>query len=307
MTAPTMLDLALAYARRGVQVFPLAPNVKVPAIPEREGGRGHLDRTCVEATIRAWWTRWPEANLGGCPGDVGCLAFDLDTPEAWDTARRFGLLAEPTLEVTTKKGVHLWFRAPRALLSAHDLNGVVVRGLKGYCVLPGSRVDGFTYTASAEITNPCTAALELPPDAAAALTHQTGEDGRRERVREAFRPVVTAAGGRHERLVTVAAKLCAHGLERDLVQTLVHSVNAALCDPPKPAHEVTRLVDDLVAREAARRAEDRAKADAFVAAHAPARPAVVPARRAARRTGLADPNHHALVQALRNGTAGRAS
>lgn len=299
----TMLDLALDYARRGVPVFPCETNGKRPLTPH-----GFKDRTRTTETIRAWWTRWPDANLGGCPGDVGCLGFDLDTEAAWATARRYGLLAEPTLEVTTRNGVHLWFRVPPHLLRAHDLHGVVVRGLAGYVVLPGSRIDGFTYTATAEITNPCPAALPLPPDAAAALTHHASDDGRRERVREAFRPVITTAGERHARLVTIAAKLTAHGLERDLVQTLVHSVNVALCSPPKSASEVTRLVDDVLAKEAARRAEDRARADAFVAAHAPARPAIVPARRTAgRRHGLADPNHRALVEALRSGTLGRAS
>jgi Bifunctional DNA primase/polymerase, N-terminal len=53
---------ALAYARRGIPVLPLAG--KLPRIPKRLGGRGVHDATCDLEQVRAWWRRWPQANIG---------------------------------------------------------------------------------------------------------------------------------------------------------------------------------------------------------------------------------------------------
>jgi hypothetical protein len=50
----TILEAALAYAAKGLRVFPLAPRDKVPLIPKSEGGNGCLDATTDEAKIRPW-------------------------------------------------------------------------------------------------------------------------------------------------------------------------------------------------------------------------------------------------------------
>ncbi len=76
--AVDMLDLALAYARRGWRVFPL--NGKVPAIA---GPGGCLDATTdLEAVFELWRAR-PSANIGIATGEAsGVLAIDLDGPDA---------------------------------------------------------------------------------------------------------------------------------------------------------------------------------------------------------------------------------
>jgi hypothetical protein len=50
----TILEAALAYAAKGLRVFPLAPRDKVPLIPKSDGGNGCLDATTDEAKIRPW-------------------------------------------------------------------------------------------------------------------------------------------------------------------------------------------------------------------------------------------------------------
>lgn len=73
----TMLDSALALARDGWNVFPLRPGSKVPLIGKKSGGNGAHDGTTDEATIRAWWKRYPNAGIGANLGDDR-LAIDLD-------------------------------------------------------------------------------------------------------------------------------------------------------------------------------------------------------------------------------------
>jgi Bifunctional DNA primase/polymerase, N-terminal len=57
-----LAEWALEYARRGIPVLPLRG--KLPRIPKREGGSGVHDATTDPDQIRAWWRRWPGANIG---------------------------------------------------------------------------------------------------------------------------------------------------------------------------------------------------------------------------------------------------
>src|SRR5438093_13765127 len=50
---------ALAYALKDWHVFPCQPRGKRPL-----SEHGLKDASRVESTIRAWWTRWPAANIG---------------------------------------------------------------------------------------------------------------------------------------------------------------------------------------------------------------------------------------------------
>lgn len=70
-----MLDEALAYAARGWPVFPCRPRSKAPLTEH-----GFLDASTDQATITAWWSRSPTANIGIATG-VACDVLDIDSAD----------------------------------------------------------------------------------------------------------------------------------------------------------------------------------------------------------------------------------
>ena len=84
-----LIDAALKYAERGFRVLPLhtikngmcscgdkdcRSPAKHPLTPH-----GAQDASSDEMTIRGWWSKWPQANIGLAMGDSGCVALDVDT------------------------------------------------------------------------------------------------------------------------------------------------------------------------------------------------------------------------------------
>lgn len=156
----TLLDSALALARAGLPVFPLVERGKEPRIPSAhpdgdpvrgkcagacgKEGHGFHDAAKNEATIRAWWARWPDANLGVPTGAVSGLdVLDLDAPKG--VASLAGLEAvhgevPRTLTVRTGGGgLHLYFLHAEGLRNrAGVAEGIDVRGDGGYVVVPPS-------------------------------------------------------------------------------------------------------------------------------------------------------------------------
>src|SRR5690606_8197139 len=65
----TNLKAALAYARQGWAVFPLKPGQKKPPLTTH----GYKDATTDPEAIRAWWGKWPAANIGLACGASGVV------------------------------------------------------------------------------------------------------------------------------------------------------------------------------------------------------------------------------------------
>lgn len=143
---------ALNYARHGWAVFPVhgvrdgrctcgnpdCPRPgKVPWTPH-----GFKDASTHEQTIRAWWTRWPDANIGFATGRY--VVLDVDGPEGEAALAELEAKHEKlpaTLAVRTGKGRHLYFAANGARVrnSAGKLGPHIdVRGYGGYVILPPS-------------------------------------------------------------------------------------------------------------------------------------------------------------------------
>jgi hypothetical protein len=80
--ANPLLDAALAYAARGWRVFPVEGKRPLTS-------HGAHDATTDEATIRAWWRRWPEAGVAVATGaESGLVVLDVDPRSGGDESLR---------------------------------------------------------------------------------------------------------------------------------------------------------------------------------------------------------------------------
>ena len=89
------LDAALAYARAGLAVLPLHHPIGEGKCSCRKAcgsigkhphtRNGYYDATTDEATISAWWERWPNANIGIATGMIsGLVVLDVDPKNGGD-------------------------------------------------------------------------------------------------------------------------------------------------------------------------------------------------------------------------------
>jgi hypothetical protein len=142
--AHILLKAALAYARRGAPVFPCEPGGKRPLTYN-----GFWDASTDPRRVEAWWSRWPEANVGIPTGErSGLLVLDVDPgaggPESLAALERTGGPLPRTARTRTGGGgMHVFFRYPEGETvrnSAGRLGpGLDVRGEGGYVVVPPSR------------------------------------------------------------------------------------------------------------------------------------------------------------------------
>lgn len=238
-----MLDAALDYARRGIPVFPLRPGGKTPLIPRTEGGRGHLDATTHEKTIRGWWKRRPDANIGVPTGPTsGIISVDLDVykPQAWsrgEAERELGGLPATRTVGTGQGGLQMHYAHPEGdpiKGVAEDIMGpgVCVKSAGGYVVVPPS-----VTSAPYEVLD------ERPPAPAPASLvealrrNQAPSRERRERgetlevTADLDGPPITY-GSRNDTLTRIAGGL--HDGSRSFDRLLVDllAINEARCRPP---------------------------------------------------------------------------
>jgi hypothetical protein len=137
-----LLVAALRLAGIDLPVFPLKPRDKIPLIAKADGGNGCHDATCDPDQIRAWWRRWPTANVGVATG-AALWVLDLDGQDALDWIsdledQHRWLTPGPASQ--TRRGVHLLFAPdPRVKGSNGTLGpGVDVKAAGGYVVVPPS-------------------------------------------------------------------------------------------------------------------------------------------------------------------------
>lgn len=139
------------YAGRGIPVFPLQENSKVP----RKGSAGFKDATTDAETVRAWWRANPASNIGMPTGAVsGYDVIDVDGPEAWP-AIPLDLATLGRARTARPGGWHLFIAASGTGNRAH-VGGVPmdVRGEGGYVVLAPSRIGDSYYHWIDPLENP---------------------------------------------------------------------------------------------------------------------------------------------------------
>lgn len=155
-----MVEHALEYLALGYPVFPVC-SPKMGAHQHRREGRmvdcppdkrGKTPMTSWKdcqtelptvEEVRAWWRRWPTANIGMATGALsGVIVLDCDSGEARQLAlEKGGLEKAPAVWTGTPGGIHFWIAHPGRTVKnfVKEIPGTDFRGDGGYILLPPSR------------------------------------------------------------------------------------------------------------------------------------------------------------------------
>lgn len=146
-----MIENALEYARKGWAIFPVIPGDKKPLVKDWQSVA-----TTDEETIRAWWEKTPDANIGfPCGKANGIAVIDVDVSEKGNGYRELEALDieewETYYQQTPRGGRHFFFHiADKCVKNAVGYFGqgscVDVRGEGGYVLLAPSVTSAGEYS-----------------------------------------------------------------------------------------------------------------------------------------------------------------
>lgn len=142
-------EAAVRYAEMGFRVFPLQPGTKLPF----PGWRWKQLAVSDPATVRAWWSQWPQANIGLALGEPsGVDALDVDVKGGRDGWRSYQAITQERylgpVQQTPSGGRHLLFAHTPGLINfTHrgELGGLDMRTTGGYIVAAPSRTQAGAY------------------------------------------------------------------------------------------------------------------------------------------------------------------
>lgn len=144
------MDVALRMASRGLRVFPVKRNDKVPL-----SRHSFHDASRDPMVIKLWRGRFPRANYGIHTGSQsGVWVLDVDVKKAADGRETLAELEEEHGELEGVKvytpggGFHFfftWNEAAGIKSRVGPLAGIDLRGEGGYVVGPGSSINGRPY------------------------------------------------------------------------------------------------------------------------------------------------------------------
>jgi hypothetical protein len=250
-----MLEQALALARHGFWVFPIKPLEKTPPLVKFT-----KEATRDEATIRAWWARWPTANVGIFTGRYGdnesLLAVDIDCKGAKrgnDEILRLELegkdFPETYTQTTPTGGRHLVYRVPAAVKQGANVlgSGLDIRSRGGFIVGAGSCIGGAKYVGTGGdvirapewLVQSCAgAAPERSREIAVNVVPADFAAARAIKWLERSAPLAIQGAGGDETTFAVAAGVRDFGVgEADALQLLLEHWNDR-CSPPWPVDQL---------------------------------------------------------------------
>jgi hypothetical protein len=257
-------QMALAYARRGLYVFPCRAGGKEPAT-----SNGCKDASVDCELIAHWWYQHADYNIGVATGARSHIfVLDVDNHDA-DSGPDNGANAEaelkkleaehgalpPTIESVTPRGRHIFFDWPGHAVrnSAGKLGpGLDIRGEGGYVVLPPSiHPSGRAYAWSVD-----SASTFAPPPPWLLTKIASGNGHHIATPLAEWRALVHAGvseGKRNDSVARLAGYLLRARIDALVAFELLNAWNEARCQPPLTEPEITTIIDSIARAELKRR------------------------------------------------------
>jgi putative DNA primase/helicase len=258
--AASPLAYALGYAAKGWPVFP----VHVPtdgvcdcmdgAACEHPGkhpwtARGLKDATTAATQIRAWWDRWPDANIGIATGPAHLVVLDVDARHhGADTLAEMiadhGPLPLTPQAITGGGGQHFLFVNPNGH-PVKSRNGIApgldIKSDGGYIVAaPSLHVSKRRYEWE-HSCHPATVPLAPAPDWLVTLangpaTHATAPENTGGTIPQ---------GERNTVLTSMAGSMRRTGFSEAAILAALMETNRERCDPPLADAEVCTVAKSI--------------------------------------------------------------
>ena len=233
-----ILDAALAYAHRGLPIFPVRG--KLPLTEH-----GFKDASINADAIRGWWSRFPDANIALPTGSVSRLfVLDVDPRHGGDESlaaleMKYGPLPATLESRTGGGGRHFFFALGAGQVirnSAGKLGpGLDVRGEGGYVVLPPS--------IHPEMQKPYTWARKAKPVQAPAWLMQVLSA--RASMSRIDSDALVPAGQRNDTLVQIAGAMRRRGCTQQAIEAALLAENTGRCSPPLSENEVRAIAQSV--------------------------------------------------------------
>ena len=251
--APSMMDSALRYLKRGWNVIPVTRD-KRPLLPSWEEYQG---RMATEREVEEWWGRWPTAGIAVLTGALsGVVVIDADDVEGLKSVQPY--LAHKTLTVITGRGgEHYYFKHPgeEVPCRVRFLPGTDSRGDAGYVVVPPSlHRTGRRY----RWRDPKEDIVDMP-----ASLLQLLQPGPRKKLEEKDWVKDIPDGERDVELTRRIGKLVQEGHPPAAVMAMAQGLNRVFCRPPLGSLQVEKIVKSIVGREIKKQEQKKTPPVAF--------------------------------------------
>lgn len=239
------LAAALAYANLGWSVIPA--DGKRPLIDWKE----YQSRRATESEIRAWWKRWPQANVGAVTGEVsGIVVLDVDGDAGIETLKACAFDTGATVQARSGgDGYHFFYAHPGAEVrnfaggpGNKKLDKVDFRGDGGFIILdPSVHPCGGHYEWR---VSPFDCAPVAMPGWLLELVTGSGKESAAEGL-----PDEIPKGMRNTALTSLAGRLRQSGLHEEAICEALKHENAKRCHPPLPDTEVASIARSIARYE----------------------------------------------------------
>lgn len=248
-----MLNFALKYAAKGWKVFPLQPRDKIPfasdILADANGKGGFWVATDDADTIRRWWNRWPNANIGIATGAVsGVVVLDVDAGHGGETTLanllvQYGPLPSTPRTDTGGGGHHYIFAHPGQEVrnsSSKVGEGIDIRGDGGYIVAPPSiHPSGRKYEWPPQ---PSTPPVPMPEWL---IRLATKTDNPQVEVVQQQDGQTIKSGSRDMTLASLAGTMRKRGMDHEAILAALKVENQQKCQPPLPDKDVERIAKSI--------------------------------------------------------------